>query len=80
MKYYYKALAIIERVLGKEHPNTATSYNNIGRAYYDQGDYAHALEYLNKALPVYERVYGPEHDNTQNLRSWIEATESHLKK
>ena len=27
---YRKALEIWQRVLGEDHPNTATSYNNVG--------------------------------------------------
>ena len=29
LEWYQKALAIFEKVLGKEHPHTAITYNNI---------------------------------------------------
>ena len=44
LEYYKKALAICEKKLGKEHPDTATTYNNIASVYQNQGDYGQALE------------------------------------
>jgi tetratricopeptide (TPR) repeat protein len=38
LKWYEKALAIDEKVPGKEHPDTATTYNNIAGVYFYQGD------------------------------------------
>ena len=64
LEYYGKALAIRERVLGTEHPSTATTYNNIAGVYQAQGDYAKALEYYGKALAISERVLGTEHPYT----------------
>ncbi|MCL1913178.1 MAG: tetratricopeptide repeat protein [Eubacteriaceae bacterium] len=59
-----KALAICEKVLGVEHPSTATTYNNIGGVYSDQGDYPKALEFYGKALAIREKVLGVEHPST----------------
>lgn len=64
LEYYGKALAISERVLGTEHPDTATTYNDTGRVYYCQDDYARALEYYMKALSIRERVLGSDHPDT----------------
>jgi tetratricopeptide (TPR) repeat protein len=36
---YGKALVILEKVLGKDHPLTATIYNNFAVVYKDQGQY-----------------------------------------
>ena len=47
--------------MGKDHPDTAGSYNNIGKAYYSKGDYNRALEYLTKALDIYERILSCDH-------------------
>ena len=65
LEYYEKALAISERVLGKEHPDTAATYNNIAVVYRAQGDYAKALEYYRKANAVFLSVLGEEHPYTQ---------------
>jgi len=64
MNYYQKALAIREKVLGSEHPDTAASYNNIGLLYHDQGDYPQALNYYQKALAIHKKVLGVEHPDT----------------
>jgi tetratricopeptide (TPR) repeat protein len=59
-----KALGIRERVLGEEHPDTATSYNNLAHLYQSMGDYAKALPLYEKALAICERVLGEEHPST----------------
>ena len=64
LEWYYKALAIAEKVLGLEHPHTATTYNNIAGVYNNQGDYPKALEWYYKGLAIYEKVLGLEHSST----------------
>ena len=64
MEYYGKALAIRERVLGTEHPDTAATYNNMAGVDSDRGEYGKALEYYGKALAIRERVLGTEHPST----------------
>ncbi len=63
-KLYEKALAISERVLGEEHPSTATSYNNLAYVYESQGEYGKAEGLYEKALAIRERVLGEEHPDT----------------
>jgi len=62
--WYNKTLDIREKVLGKEHPDTATTYNNIALIYNDQGLYDKALEYYKKDLDISEKVLGKEHPDT----------------
>ena len=64
MKYYRKALTILERVYGTGHPSTASMYNNMSVVYYNQGVYEEAMEYARKALFINERVYGTDHLDT----------------
>ena len=61
---YLRLVSLREKVLGKEHPLTATTYNNIGLTFKKQGDYPKALEYYFKALNIYEKVLGKEHPYT----------------
>ena len=64
LEYYGKALDIVEKVLGKEHPDTATTYNNIAGVYDNKGDKDSlnlALEYHRKALGTFEKVFGKKH-------------------
>jgi tetratricopeptide (TPR) repeat protein len=58
---YEKALDIQEKVLDKDHPDTATIYNNIGMVYHKQGKYKEALEWYQKALDIREKVLGEDH-------------------
>ena len=51
-------------MLGKDHPSTATTYNNIAGVYSDQGEYGKALQWYQKALKISEKVLGKEHPNT----------------
>ena len=64
MEWYQKALAIGEKVLGKEHPDIAITYNNIAGIYDHQGDYKKAMDRYQKALAISENVLGKEHPDT----------------
>jgi len=64
LEYYEKAKAIYEKVLGTEHPSTATTYNNMAAVYRAKGDYDKALEYFGKAIAIREKVLGKEHPDT----------------
>ncbi len=61
---YKKSVELSEKVLGNEHPDTATTYNNLASVYYHKGDYTKALEWHHKALTICEKVMGKEHPNT----------------
>ena len=62
--FLQRVLAIREKVLGREHPDTATTYNNIAGVYVHQGDYPRAREWYQKALAIREKVLGREHPDT----------------
>ena len=51
-------------MLGEEHPNMATTYNNLAVVYADQGNYKEALKYYRKALVIKEKVLGEDHPKT----------------
>ncbi len=51
-------------MLGLEHPNTMSSFNNLGFFYKRQGNYREAEPLLRRALEIRERVLGPEHPDT----------------
>jgi tetratricopeptide (TPR) repeat protein len=62
--YYERALAIHEKVLGGEHPDTANSLNNLGGLLQAMGDLAGARPYYERALAIREKVLGGEHPDT----------------
>ena len=47
---FQKTLAIRREILGEDHPDTATSYNNLAVTLQAQGKYAEAEAMLRKAL------------------------------
>ncbi len=59
--FYRRALMIREEVLGVDHLDTAQSYYNLGRLYFDQGKHAPAEEHYQRSLEIRERVLSPEH-------------------
>ena len=64
LTYEKELLGIRIKVLGKNHPKIASSYNNIGNVYYHKGDYDRALEYYKKALKIREKVLGKDNPDT----------------
>ncbi len=62
--YYARALAICEKVLGAEHPDTAASLNNMGTLLQAMGELAEARPYFARALAICEKVLGAEHPDT----------------
>ncbi|MBD2497806.1 tetratricopeptide repeat protein [Nostoc sp. FACHB-280] len=61
-----RALAIREKVLGKEHPNVAISLNSLALLYYTQGKYEQAEPLYQRALAIREKVLGKEHPDVAN--------------
>ena len=60
---YQFAMKIVEMTLGPEHPEVATSMNNLAVLYYAQGKYAEAEPLYERALAIREKALGPEHVN-----------------
>jgi tetratricopeptide (TPR) repeat protein len=61
---FQRALAIREKVLGAEYPDTAGSLNNLAELYRDQGRLSDAEPLHQRALATYEKVLGTEHSLT----------------
>jgi len=56
LEMFNKALAIREKVLGKEHPGAAESFNNIGIVMRATGDNVGALELFKKAATSHYNI------------------------
>ena len=76
--HYVRALAIRERVLGSEHPDTAGSLNNMGILCYYEGDFPTAADHMRRALAIWEKVLGPDHPNTRGSRESLAVIEAEL--
>ena len=70
-------LEVRARLLGKEHPNTLTSMNNLAQTLYTQGDLAGARKLQELVLEAMARLLGKEHPNTLtsmlNLAQMLQA-------
>src|SRR4051812_40375998 len=58
-----KVLAILEKVLEPDHPDVASSLNNLASLYSKQGRYAEAEPLLKRSLAIFEKALGPDHPN-----------------
>ena len=56
-------------MLGKEHPDTAQSLDNLAHCYADQGKYKEAEPLYQRALAICERVMGADHPETKRVRN-----------
>ncbi len=52
MENYFKCLEIEKKTIGEYNPSIATTYNNIGLIYDEQGYYNKALENYFKCLEI----------------------------
>jgi Flp pilus assembly protein TadD len=59
-----RAVAIQEKALGSEHPETATTLSNLAILLQEKGDVAGARLLLERALAIRERS-GPEDRSTR---------------
>jgi CHAT domain-containing protein/tetratricopeptide (TPR) repeat protein len=59
-----KVLAVRQRVLGEDHPDTAQSYSNLASSLNAQGKYAEAEAVYRKALDICRKALGEEHPTT----------------
>jgi len=59
-----RALEILQRVLGLEHPDTLSSMNNLGLILWKELRYPEAESLDRKTLDLRRRVLGPEHPET----------------
>ena len=54
--------------MGPDHPDTASSLNNLALLYQDQGKYAEAEPLYQRALAICEQQLGASHPSTRIVR------------
>jgi tetratricopeptide (TPR) repeat protein len=59
-----QTLALDEKVLGKEHPDTLTTTNNLALVLHRQGNYEEAETIYKQTLALREKVLGKEYPST----------------
>ena len=78
LEWHQKALVIYGKVLGTEHPSTATTYNNMACIHYDLGNHTEALNLFQKAYDVLLCRLGENHPHTISTKTDIEITKKKL--
>ena len=65
-----RLVAIYEKALGRNHPNTALALNNLAMLYYSMGAHNKAEPLLERSLAIREKALGREHpDTAQSLNN-----------
>lgn len=81
--FHKESLQLSKQLYGKKHPNTATSYDNLGSLYEKLGKYELAETLLKKALHIREEVLGSDHPHTatsyNSLALFYESLEDYEK-
>ncbi|MEL6780562.1 MAG: tetratricopeptide repeat protein, partial [Cyanobacteria bacterium J06597_16] len=73
---YREALEMRKRLLGDEHPDVASSLNNLAALYYNQGRYSDAEPLLIDALALFEQRLGPDHPSTKVVRGNLQELQN----
>ena len=63
IQYSEEALALIEQMYGKNHPDYAITLDNIATCYSHVGDYNKAIGYYNELITIQEETIGTEHQD-----------------
>ena len=67
--------------MGPEHPDVATSRNNIANVLFEQGKYDQALAEYRRALAIGEKALGPDHPDVakshNNIGEILDAQGKH---
>ncbi|HEY6258164.1 MAG TPA: tetratricopeptide repeat protein [Xanthobacteraceae bacterium] len=64
-----RALAIDEKVFGRDHPGTAPDLSNLARLLHDMGRSNEGESYFGRAMAIAEKAHGPGHPDTHRYRS-----------
>ena len=59
--HFERALGMLDKALGPDHPEVATSLSNLGIVFVRQGDYDQARAHFERALATREKALGPDH-------------------
>ena len=70
--FYQQALALLQNLLGDDHPHVASSLNNLAGLYYSQGKYKEAEPLYQQALNILEQRLGVDHPRTIIVRGNFE--------
>ena len=61
-----QALEVAQTNVGPDHPDVASSLNNLALIYHTQGGYAKAEPLYKRSLAIREKALGPDHPDVAN--------------
>ena len=64
LEWYQRALEGKEKALGKDHPSTLSTVNNMAVVFHSMGEYGKALEGYQRALEGKEKALGKDHTSS----------------
>ena len=67
-------------MLDPDHPDTASSLNNLALLYNNQGDYERAKPLFERALAILEKTFGSNHPNKKIVRKNLATLLEDMKK
>jgi tetratricopeptide (TPR) repeat protein len=67
--HHKRALVMMEKRLGPEHPLVAQSLNNLAKLYWLQGRPAEAEPLVKRLLAIVEKIAGADHPNVAQILS-----------
>ena len=70
---FKRALAIFEKVLGREHRGVAMSLNGLAQLYVTTGHYEEAESMFKRAIAIFEEALGPGHLKTREALANLSA-------
>jgi tetratricopeptide (TPR) repeat protein len=70
---YRQAMAIRRQCLGEQHPDFATSLNNLAALYRSTGRYEEAEPLFRQAMEIWLKALGPKHPNTKTCQANYDA-------
>ena len=68
IEFHDKARIIREKLCGKNHMDTASTYFNLANALCGAEDYKRAIDFYEKALEIQESILGMNHPDTVATR------------
>jgi hypothetical protein len=71
VRYMMIELRNLCKSFGKEHPDTATTYNNMAMVYCAQDDYGKALELYLKSYMIFFNKFGTNYSNLKSYKLFM---------
>ncbi len=72
---FRRALDSDEKTYGSDHPEVATTLNNLGNVLREQGQLDEAKNLFQRALRIFQEVLGDDHEKTANVRRRLASLE-----